>query len=135
MFYRVGNCQGYHWSHDNHDSMCVLHHLSFTLSDRFLAAHSASPATATALMYELNASQPMLLQRATRSIPDMLPKAYRWVKEMEEISEFVGGPMGDIHKGMASVYTRVDEALKNDGDEKRVLEEFVEEAKKLGKKA
>lgn len=38
------------------------------------AAHAASPATASALMHELKASQPAVLQRITSRVPDMLPK-------------------------------------------------------------
>lgn len=36
----------------------------------------------------------------------MLPKAYRWVGEMEEISDFVGDNEGLIHKGIAQLYAR-----------------------------
>ena len=82
-------------------------------------------------MKELYSSQPLLLQSATKSIPSMLPKAYRWVGEMNEISDFVGGPMGAVHKGMAAVYERVEQSLDDDGEEKRVLECFVKEAKDL----
>jgi Domain of unknown function (DUF1932) len=34
---------------------------------------------APALREELEASQPQLLQRFTKTLPDMYPKAYRWV--------------------------------------------------------
>lgn len=61
----------------------------------------------------------------------MLPKAYRWVGEMNEISDFVGGNESAIHKGMAAVYTRVEQSLDDDGEDKRVLERFVKEAKDL----
>lgn len=73
----------------------------------------------------------------------MLPKAYRWVGEMREISEFVKDPAGNtveggsgsgegmeqIHEGMASVYERIENAMKADGQDKKVLEEFVKGAK------
>jgi L-threonate 2-dehydrogenase len=45
---------------------------------------------ADALRAELSESQPELLDRIARSIPDMYPKAYRWAPEMEEIAEFLG---------------------------------------------
>ena len=61
----------------------------------------------------------------------MMPKAYRWVGEMNEISDFVGGPMGSIHKGMAAVYERVEQAIDEDNEDKRVLDTFVKEAKEL----
>ena len=81
------------------------------------AAHAASPATSQALLAELNDSQPQLLQRISKSVPGMVSKAYRWVGEMEEISEYVGENEGDIHEGMANLYRRVENSLKQDGRE------------------
>ncbi|VDB95370.1 unnamed protein product [Peniophora sp. CBMAI 1063] len=101
------------------------------IATMILSAHASSPATATALMKELHSSQPALLQRAAKGIPSMMPKAYRWVGEMNEISDFVGGPMGSIHKGMAAVYERVEQAIDEDNEDKRVLDTFVKEAKEL----
>ena len=89
-----------------------------------IAANASSPATANALLHELAASQPVILQRIVNSTPGMLPKAYRWVGEMEEISQFVenglgkqAGPtdgpqpavegIGQIHMGLARLYERV----------------------------
>jgi len=93
-----------------------------------LAAHSASPATATALRTELSLSQPELLRRIERVVPPMLPKAYRWVGEMEEISDFVGDNEGLIHKGIAQLYARIEQAQKegNDDSDVRVLDKFVQ---------
>ncbi|THH14798.1 hypothetical protein EW146_g5575 [Bondarzewia mesenterica] len=96
-----------------------------------LAANSTSPATANALLHELNFSQPTLLRRATHSIPDMLPKAYRWIDEMDEISEFVGGPMADVHKGMANVFARVRDSIAGDEEDMKVLEKFAKDAKDI----
>ncbi|THH28513.1 hypothetical protein EUX98_g5664 [Antrodiella citrinella] len=96
-----------------------------------LAAHASSPTTATALMHELAASQPFFLKRITTSVPGMLPKAYRWVGEMDEISEFVGGEQGKVHEGLARVYERVEGSLKGDGQDVEVLKKFVEDAKKV----
>lgn len=72
----------------------------------------------------------------------MLPKAYRWVGEMREISEFVRDPAGTadggspawdgmdhIHEGMACVYERIEKAMNGQGDDKEVLDEFVKDAK------
>lgn len=75
---------------------------------------------------------------------------------MREISEFVrdpagtgeggegsgsgtGGGMGigmeKVHEGMACVYERVERDLREGGEDRRVLEEFVREAKEvIGKK-
>ncbi|KAJ3486882.1 hypothetical protein NLI96_g3936 [Meripilus lineatus] len=98
----------------------------------FPAAHSSSPATADALLHELAHSQPLILQRIISSTPNMLPKAYRWVGEMEEISSFVGGGEASTHHGLASLYQRVDNALQHrqQGDDIDVLSKFVEDAKK-----
>lgn len=63
----------------------------------------------------------------------MLPKAYRWVGEMEEISSFVRDRLGDgeahIHHGFARLYERVEKSLP-EGDDVQVLRKFVEDAKK-----
>ena len=45
---------------------------------------------ADALAAELAISQKELLARFSRGLPDMLPKAYRWVPEMQEIAGFLG---------------------------------------------
>ncbi|KAI0940645.1 hypothetical protein AcW1_003787 [Taiwanofungus camphoratus] len=101
-----------------------------------LAAHASSPATAQALLHELHASQPAILARLTRGIPDMLPKAYRWVGEMDEISAFVGGSEGQVHAGLAQLYERVAHALAEEqqgagGEDVKVLRRFVEDAQVL----
>lgn len=79
-------------------------------------------------MRELQISQPVLLNRLVKSVPDMMPKAYRWVGEMEEIAEFVGGSEGDVYRGLAKLYERV---ASDEGEEVSTLIRFVEKAKKL----
>ncbi|KAI0661262.1 6-phosphogluconate dehydrogenase C-terminal domain-like protein [Cubamyces menziesii] len=102
-----------------------------------LAAHASSPATAQALLNELADSQPVFLERIARSIPGMLPKAYRWVGEMEEISSFVRDGLGDgeahIHHGFAHLYDRIEKALP-EGEDIKVLKKFVEDAKGVARK-
>ncbi|KAJ6497826.1 6-phosphogluconate dehydrogenase C-terminal domain-like protein [Mycena sanguinolenta] len=95
-----------------------------------LAAHQSSPATADALLHELSESQPGFLKRITGAVPGMVPKAYRWVGEMEEIAGFVGEGEGDIYHGMAKLYSRIEESVKTDGKDVDVLHRFVAEAKK-----
>src|SRR3974377_1331275 len=46
--------------------------------------------SAQALKAELAESRPDLLAYLKRQTPDMYGKAYRWVTELDEISEFVG---------------------------------------------
>ena len=64
---------------------------------------------ADALRAELARSQPSFLARIDRAIPDMRPKAYRWVAEMEQIAQFVGGPDegATIYEGAALLYQRI----------------------------
>jgi len=64
---------------------------------------------ADALRAELARSQPSFLARIERAIPDMRPKAYRWVAEMRQIAEYVGGPDdgATIYEGAALLYQRI----------------------------
>jgi 3-hydroxyisobutyrate dehydrogenase-like beta-hydroxyacid dehydrogenase len=59
-----------------------------------------------AFMAELAESQSQLLSKFSTTIPDMYPKAYRWVAEMEEIAGFMGvnDPGAEIFSGMAGVF-------------------------------
>ncbi len=58
------------------------------------------------LRAELAQSQPNLLAQLRRSVPDMFPKAYRWVAEMQEIADFAGEDAAarDIYQGIARFY-------------------------------
>jgi hypothetical protein len=60
----------------------------------------------------------------------MIPKAYRFVGEMQEISEFVGGEQGDIHRGLAKLYERIENSINDDRKDIEVLEQFVGAAEK-----
>jgi 3-hydroxyisobutyrate dehydrogenase-like beta-hydroxyacid dehydrogenase len=59
-----------------------------------------------ALIAELSESQPEMLARFREGIPRMYDKAYRWVAEMEEISEFLeANPAShDIYAAVARLY-------------------------------
>src|SRR5271166_4579575 len=59
-----------------------------------------------ALIAELTESQPEMLARFRESIPRMYDKAYRWVAEMEEISDFLekNPPSRDIYAAIARLY-------------------------------
>src|SRR5215470_5757804 len=65
-----------------------------------------------ALIAELTESQPEMLARFRESIPRMYDKAYRWVAEMEEISDFLSGnpPSRDIYAAVARLYAYLAEA-------------------------
>jgi 3-hydroxyisobutyrate dehydrogenase-like beta-hydroxyacid dehydrogenase len=59
-----------------------------------------------ALIAELSESQPEMLARFRDGIPRMYDKAYRWVAEMEEISEFLEAnrPSREIYAAVARLY-------------------------------
>jgi 3-hydroxyisobutyrate dehydrogenase-like beta-hydroxyacid dehydrogenase len=81
-----------------------------------------------ALHAELARSQKMLLDRFARTVPDMFPKAYRWVAEMEEIAAFLGEdrPESQIYQGIAGLYRRIAEDHAGVGLETETLKAFVE---------
>jgi L-threonate 2-dehydrogenase len=61
---------------------------------------------AEALIAELSDSQPQMLARMRNGIPGMYDKAYRWVAEMEEISDFLEKtpPSRDMYAAIARLY-------------------------------
>lgn len=62
------------------------------------------------LKKEMSEIFPNHLATAERSVPDMPPKAYRWVKEMEEIASTMneeGGWSRELFQGMAGIYQTV----------------------------
>jgi hypothetical protein len=69
---------------------------------------------------------PAMLKRAEGGVSGMPPKAYRWVREMEEIAEThaeVGGFDSLLFEGVAGVYRTVAEdtvlGLEKTGERKR----------------
>jgi hypothetical protein len=82
---------------------------------------------ADALHAELAESQPQLLSRIARAIPDMYPKAYRWAPETEQIADFLGDDSAgrDIFNGMADLCRQL--AADNAGDRTEIglLDSFV----------
>lgn len=85
---------------------------------------------AEALRAELAESEPELLVRFSRVLPDMVPKAYRWVAEMAEIASFLGDDDGGrrMFEGAGRVYQRL--AAEGDGDEIRRLRAFAAAAER-----
>ena len=78
----------------------------FTALAAAMVNAAARDGLADALRVELARTQPELLARLDRFVPQMFPKAYRWVAEMEQIAEFVGGPAdgATIYDGAARLY-------------------------------
>ncbi|KAJ7473446.1 6-phosphogluconate dehydrogenase C-terminal domain-like protein [Mycena latifolia] len=74
-----------------------------------LSANAASPSTAEGLLHALNLSLPVVVDLIIRLVPQMLPKAYRFVGEMEEVGGFVGAGSPGAHtfEGLAGVFARV----------------------------
>jgi L-threonate 2-dehydrogenase len=74
---------------------------------------------ADALFAELARTQPQNLARLQRTIPDMLPKAYRWVAEMEQIAQFIGDERegASIYQGTARLFEWVASELARDNSD------------------
>ncbi|GJE17535.1 NAD(P)-dependent oxidoreductase [Methylobacterium marchantiae] len=85
---------------------------------------------AEALHAELAESEPELLARFARVLPDMVPKAYRWVAEMDEIAGFLEGDDGGrlMFDGAGRLYARL--AAEGDGDEIARLRAFAAAAER-----
>jgi 3-hydroxyisobutyrate dehydrogenase-like beta-hydroxyacid dehydrogenase len=88
---------------------------------------AASRSGAAAGLYrELAESLPQLLSKFETGIPDMHPKAYRWVAEMREIAAFLGEDKAAamIFEGAAQLYDRLATDIANEGTERGILDGF-----------
>ncbi len=83
---------------------------------------AARAGLADALRAELARTQPQILSRLARGIPNMFPKAYRWVAEMEEIAAFLESDEhgAAIYQGVARLYDRI-AAERANGDSSRQI--------------
>ncbi|OWJ65676.1 DUF1932 domain-containing protein [Inquilinus limosus] len=81
-----------------------------------------------ALHAELAASQPQLLARFGKGLPDMYAKAYRWVAEMREIADFLGpdDPARLIYEGMAGLYERLAADMAGEKRDIAALDAFLD---------
>jgi len=94
------------------------------ISAAMILAAARSGAT-EALYQELSESQTALLNSLRRQIPDMLPKAYRWVAEMQQIATFGGDPAtGEVFNGFARLYESISQDVMGDKHASTVLTEF-----------
>jgi len=82
---------------------------------------------ADALRDELALSQPAILARLEVALPDMIPKAYRWVAEMQEISGFLGPdhPASQIYEGFARWFEHLAADAKGEGVDASLLKAFA----------
>ncbi|KAJ7026807.1 hypothetical protein C8F04DRAFT_1124309 [Mycena alexandri] len=99
-----------------------------------LAANAASPSTASGLLHALNHSQPAMVDLILRLLPHALPKAYRFVGEMEEVGGFAGGSGANTFEGIASIFSLVADSQSEGGVVAGVLLEFVKQAKEMREK-
>jgi len=83
--------------------------------------------SAEALQAELAESQQALLGFLSRQVPNMYAKAYRFVDELDEISEFVGRdhPESEMLAAAARLYERIAEDFEGDKDEIAMLDTFL----------
>lgn len=96
----------------------------FVSSVMLLAAARAG--VAAPLAAELSQSEPQLLATLSRRIPDMLPKAYRWVAEMDQISGFAAEdpPAAELYRAAARFFERMAADVSSRGAETASLEAF-----------
>ncbi|MGJ4928549.1 DUF1932 domain-containing protein [Bradyrhizobium sp. HKCCYLS2038] len=87
---------------------------------------------ADALRDELAASAPNIHARLGTALPDMLPKAYRWVAEMREIAGFLGDdhPAALVYEGFARLFEHIAADLQGAGTEAAQLVAFAESCRK-----
>jgi 3-hydroxyisobutyrate dehydrogenase-like beta-hydroxyacid dehydrogenase len=78
---------------------------------------------------ELSESLPSVLARFSQAIPDMYPKAYRWVAEMQEIAEFLGpdDPASRMFEGAAEVFANVAGDVAGEGELTATLDRVLGE--------
>lgn len=83
---------------------------------------------AGALRAELADSQPQFLARIEKVVPDMFPKAYRWVAEMDEIADFIPDELksGAAFSSFAELYDLIASDLAAGGPLTGFLRSFCE---------
>jgi putative dehydrogenase len=83
--------------------------------------------SAEALKAELADSRPDLLGYLSKQVPSMYSKAYRWVAELEEISEFVGKdhPESGMMMAAAKLYERIAGDFDGEKKETGAMDQFL----------
>ncbi|KQP79300.1 NAD(P)-dependent oxidoreductase [Methylobacterium sp. Leaf117] len=78
-----------------------------------------------ALRAELAENEPELFSRFARNLPDMIPKARRWVAEMHEIAAFLGDDSDgrQVFSGAAGLYARLSDPASD--NERATLQAFA----------
>ncbi len=99
----------------------------FTALGAAMLLAAARGGSAEALKAELAESRPDLLGYLSRNVPAMYGKAYRWVAELDEISDFVGKdhPESAMLSAAARLYERIAADADGDKDEIAILDAFL----------
>jgi putative dehydrogenase len=87
------------------------------------------------LFRELSDSEPQLLASLSRRIVDMLPKAYRWVAEMKEISGFLAADpaAAAMYRNVAQFYARMAADAAGPGESAEALRRFFSQEPQNGR--
>jgi 3-hydroxyisobutyrate dehydrogenase-like beta-hydroxyacid dehydrogenase len=96
-----------------------------------MALAATKAGAADALRDELALSAPAVQARLASALPDMIPKAYRWVAEMREIAGFLGEdhPAALIYEGLARLFEHIAADAQGAGTEAAKLVAFAESCK------
>jgi len=100
-----------------------------------MAIAATRAGAAQAMCDELAESQPQILARFAVALPDMLPKAYRWVAEMREIAGFLGpdDPACLIFEGAARLFAHIASEQHGGGKDTDHILAFAEMARRPSK--
>ena len=81
---------------------------------------------AEALARELAESEPQMFASLSKRIPEMMPKAYRWIAEMREISSFLADDTdgAGLYSAAAQVYEKIAIDFAKDGADVHTLRRF-----------
>ncbi len=95
--------------------------------DSAMVIAATKAGAADALRDELALSQPAILARLEVALPDMIPKAYRWVAEMREISGFLGSdhPASQIYEGFARWFEHLAEDATGEAVDAELMKAFA----------
>jgi 3-hydroxyisobutyrate dehydrogenase-like beta-hydroxyacid dehydrogenase len=96
-----------------------------------MALAATRAGAADALRDELALSLPAVQARFAVSLPDMIPKSYRWVAEMREIAGFLGEghPAALIYEGFARLFEHIATDAQGAGTDGALLVAFAESCK------
>jgi len=99
----------------------------FTALGAMMMLAATRGGVAEGLRAELERSQPALLPWLQRSVPAMYSKAYRYVGEMQEISDYVGEDRSamQMFDAFADFYTRIAADFEGKQDETAALTAFL----------